>query len=193
MFLWIQQFLLDRDVSRFRVELWQSVLPWHPCGSPTSSQSFSGPLLVNPTSSSRQAPPSWERPRQKRRLAPWTSRHSTGLRPAWPVWGGRKGRNRRPWCWCCPGRGRASRSACRGRQRVFSSCLTVKRNFYFCSQLWLCYSYTAVRQIGSGSYVVSQYTTKMKCTLPGMSGEKVQHSSLLHLFLTCDLLFVFWK
>lgn len=122
---------------------------WPP---PTSSQPFSGPLLVNPTSSSRQAAPSWEGPRQKRRFAPWTSRHSTGLRPARPVWGGRKGRNRRPWCWCCPGRGRASRSACRGRQRVFSSCLRVQRNFYFCSQLSLCYSYTAVRQIGSGSY-----------------------------------------
>lgn len=75
------------------------------------SLSLSAPRPFNPTSAAWVEEQRWAAPRQRRRLVPSTSTRSRGWCPAWLVWGRRRSRSRSLWR-CCPGRGRASRSAC---------------------------------------------------------------------------------
>lgn len=89
------------------------------------SLSLSAPRPFNPTSAAWVEEQRWAAPRQRRRLVPSTSTRSRGWCPAWLVWGRRRSRSRSLWR-CCPGRGRASRSACNERgMRLISVWSTV--------------------------------------------------------------------
>lgn len=62
----------------------------------------------------------WEALHRRPPLVRQMSRRSRGWPQAWPVWGGRRGRSRSPWCCWSPERGRASRSACSTQRGMLS-------------------------------------------------------------------------